>query len=147
MEKMILDELDFYENLEEVDELFSSELLENEIDFLFNNECANQKYIVCGTIGLWDGIRRGYSPYIANSIKEAIYNGIDGFSMCYITIYEGNHGRLYLDVCHHDGSNHLEIREITKKGEKILNNNFNDVGSIVNSKGATRNVKYFKKYW
>lgn len=145
--KVIFDELDFYDSLENESEDLKTALIEDEIDSLFNNQYANKKYIVVGSIGLWDGIRYGYSRNIANSIKEAIYNATDGFGMCYITLKEKEYGKLFLRISHHDGTNNLEIREITSLGEKILDNNYNDVDSIINRKGATRNVKFFKRYF
>lgn len=148
IKKTIFNELDFYDTLTEIDKnFFYNQLIENELDDLFNNEYANKKYIITGSIGLWDGIRQGYSPKIANSIKEAIYNATDGFGMCYITVAEEKYGKLIIDISHHDGNNHLEIREVTNLGEQLLNQNYNNVDAIINRKGATRNVKFFKRYF
>ena len=147
MTKIIFDELDFLETLDGIDELFSGELMEQEIDNLFNNDYEHKNYILTGSIGLWDGTRTGHSCKIYNSIKEAIYGATDGFGMCYITISEENYGKLFIDVCHHDGNNHLEVREITALGQDVLNRHFNDVSMIINRKGATKNIKFLKNYW
>ena len=138
----IFDELDFLENLDSTDELFSIELVEQEIDNLFNNDYEDKSYILTGSIGLWDGVRRGHSHIKYNSIKEAIYGATDGFGMCYITITEKKYGRLFIDVCHHDGNNHLEIREVTALGEDVLNRHNDNIDMIVNRKGATKNIKF-----
>ena len=143
----IFDELDFLENLDSTDELFSIELVEQEIDNLFNNDYENKSYILTGSIGLWDGVRRGHSHIKYNSIKEAIYGATNGFGMCYITITEKKYGRLFIDVCHHDGNNHLEIREVTALGEDVLNRHNDNIDMIVNRKGATKNIKFLKNYW
>ena len=143
----IFDELDFLETLDDIDELFGYELMEQEIDNLFNNDYENKNYILTGSIGLWYGIRQGHSCKIFNSIKEAIYGATDGFGMCYITVTEEKYGRLFVNVCHHDGNNHLEIREITSLGKDILSRHYNDVDMIINRKGATRNIKFLKNYY
>ena len=144
--KIIFDELDFLDSLECESEDLKSELINEEIDYLFNNKYANKRYIVAGSVGLWDGKRCGYCTKIANSIKEAILNATDGFGMCYIKVEEKSYGKLLLTISHHDGVNFLQIREITNRGEDILANNYDDIDSIINRKGATRNVKFCKRY-
>ena len=143
----IFDELDFLETLDGVAELFSAELMEQELDNLFNNDYENKSYILTGSIGLWDGVRQGHSCTKYNSIKEAIYGATDGFGMCYITVTEKKYGRLFIDVCHHDGNNHLEIREVTALGEDVLSRHNDDIDMIVNRKAATKNIKFLKNYW
>ena len=56
-------------------------------------------------------------------------------------------GKLMLDVVHHDGTNHLEIREITKKGREVIDNDYGYVDKAAFRKGCTRNVKFTKKYY
>ena len=48
---------------------------------------------------------------IFNSLKDAILTANDGFDG-YITVSEEKYGRLFVDICHHDGNNRLEIRGI-----------------------------------
>ena len=145
--KIIFDELSFYDSLLYESEDLKNDLLNEEINSLFNNESAGKRYIVAGSIGLWDGKRYGYSTKIANSIKEAILNATDGFGMSYIRVEEEKYGRLSLTISHHDGTNFVEIREVTKLGEDILANNYDDIDSIINKKGTTRNVKFYKRYF
>lgn len=145
--KIIFDELSILDAFEDASEDLRNELVNEEFNNLFNNEYAKKRYIVAGSIGLWDGKRYGYSTKIANSIKEAIQNATDGFGICYIRVEEEKYGKLFVTVSHHDGNNFLEIREITNYGEEILNSNYDDVDSIINRKGATRNVKFYKRYF
>lgn len=134
-EKIIFDELEF-ENYNEI---------ECELDSLFNNEYQCKYYIVTGSIGLWDGIREGaYLPCAYDSILSAITASNRGFNG-YITISEGKYGKLLLDICHHDGNNHLEIKELSKLGIEMYNNNI-DIGSILKRKGTTKNIKFIKNY-
>ena len=121
--------------------------IENEIIFdeLFNNEYEHKSYILTGDIGLWDGIRKGvHHPSVFNSIKEAILTANDGF-YGYISVSEEKYGKLFVNICHHDGNNSLEIRELTPLGEE-MHNNYKDVREILKRKGATKNVKYLKNY-
>ena len=110
-------------------------------DELFDNEYENKKYIITGDIGLWDGVRKDvHHPKVFNSLKDAILTANDGFDG-YITISEGKYGKLLIDICHHDGNNHLEVRELNKKGHE-MNNEGKSVREILNRKDATRNVRY-----
>ena len=130
------------------DDLSFEDEFEKEVVFedLFDNEYANNKYIITGDIGLWDGVRKDvHHPRVFDSIAEAIIVANDGFNG-YITVSEGKYGKLLLDICHHDGSNHLEIRELTKLGEE-MDNNYKSVQEIINRKGSTRNVRFLKNYF
>ena len=131
-EKILYDETVEFDN----DEYFED---------LFNNGYANHLYVVGGIIGLWDGKRKGYSTKVFNSIYDAIIACNDGFDG-YIRVSEKNYGRLYVHINHHDGNNYLEIRELTRKGEE-MHNNYCDVGDILERKGATRNVKFSKRFY
>ncbi len=134
-EKIIFDELNF-DDYEE---------MELEMDALFNNEYECKYYIVCGDIGLWDGVRPdAYLPCAYDSILSAITASNRGFNG-YITVSEGNYGKLLLHICHHDGNNYLEIKELSKLGEEMYNNG-KDIDIILNKKGATKNIRFTKKY-
>ena len=130
------------------DDLSFEDEFEKEVVFedLFDNEYANNKYIITGDIGLWDGVRKDvHHPRVFDSIAEAIIEANDGFNG-YITVSEGKYGKLLLDICHHDGNNHLEIRELTKLGEE-MDSNYKSVREIINRKGSTRNVRFLKNYF
>lgn len=133
--KVIYDELKF-ENQEE------SEI---EFESLFDNSYEGKQYVIGGKIGLWDGVRDGYYPKVANSLAEAISNATEGFGLCYVTVSEGKYGKLFVDVLHHDGSNHLEVKELTDYGEELISE-YNEVGTVINKDKATRNVKFCKNY-
>lgn len=134
MEKIIFDELDttFGTNGSHFDELF-------------DNEYEGNIYIIKGDIGLWDGVRKDvHHPDFFHSLKSAILEANNGFDG-YITVSEGKYGKLLLDISHHDGNNHLEIKELTKLGEELYNN-YATVRKVINRKGATKNVKFIKNY-
>lgn len=137
-DKMLYDELDVYEQYE-----YDWESTDFVFEDLFDVG-KDKRFVVCGRVGLWDGERTGYLPKSFFSIKEAILNANNGFNG-YIKVYEGKYGRLYLDINHHDGNNHLEIRELTRLGEDLEDLCY-DMDDILNRKGATRNVKFFKRY-
>lgn len=131
-----------YDDLSFEDEFEKEAVFED----LFDNEYANNKYIITGDIGLWDGVRKDvHHPRVFDSIAEAIIEANDGFNG-YITVSEGKYGKLLLDICHHDGNNHLEIRELTKLGEE-MDSNYKSVREIINRKGSTRNVRFLKNYF
>lgn len=135
MEKIIYEDL-MFEDYDEQGIIF---------DELFDNSYENKSYILTGDIGLWDGVRKDvHHPSVFNSLKDAVLTANDGFNG-YITVSEGKYGRLFVDICHHDGNNHLEIRELTKIGED-MNNNYKEVGQILKRKDATKNVKFLKHY-
>lgn len=134
--KIIYDDLSFDNDIDR----------EDRFEELFDNEYANNRYILTGDIGLWDGVRKNvHHPKVFDSIAEAIIEANDGF-YGYITVSEGKYGKLLLDICHHDGNNHLEIRELTKLGEE-MDNNYKSVQEIINRKGSTRNVRFLKNYF
>lgn len=130
------------------DDLSFEKDIDREIAFedLFDNEYANHGYILVGDVGLWDGVRKNvHHQHVFSSIADAIAGANDGFNG-YITVSEGKYGRLFVDICHHDGNNHLEIRELTKLGEE-MDNNYASVQEIINRKGSTRNVRFLKNYF
>ena len=141
---MFFDELD--DEYIRMDEEFDG----NYFNELFRELRTNGLFVLVGKIQRWDGSGYGHYDEIFNTIYDAILKATDGWGCCYLRIYEENYGRLYIDVIHHDGTNHLEVRELTPKGEHIYNytDMYNDpITKIVNQKGATRNVKYFKRYY
>ena len=135
METTIYDELNF-EDFDEQCIIF---------DELFDNEHEQKLYVITGDIGLWDGVRKGvHHPIIFNSIKDAILTANDGFNG-YIKVTEGKYGKLQLHICHHDGNNYLEIKELTKIGEEMANE-YRTVQDILKRKGATKNVRFLKNH-
>lgn len=153
VEKILYDELAYWDD--ERKEQFEADYpdeeydpwIEAEIDFdsMFNNKDANQLYVVCGTAGHWDGVHHGYFDWITHSIKSAILRANSGYGGN-ITVSEGDYGKLLLRIGHHDGVNNFEIREVTKKGEDVLNRAYSSVEDIIYRQGCTRNVRYSQKY-
>lgn len=149
---MIYDELSFFdeERKKEFEEEYGEEYnasIEAEIEFdeLFNNKDSGELYIVTGTIGLWDRKIEDFTyPNICSSIKSAILIANSDFSG-HITVEEGKYGRLLLNIYHHDSSNYLEIRELTELGRDLWNR-YVPANDIAHRKGATRNVKFTKRY-
>lgn len=139
---IFLDELDDYYN--DVDRF--------DIENWFNNKSSHKKYIVTGKAERWDvkGMDAyGYIEHTFDSILDAIDECMDGCGICYIKIYENPYGRLFVDVCHHDGHNQFEIREITKKGkERLYNAEYDEdiVKILLNNKKYTKNVHWRKNY-
>lgn len=121
------------------------EFIDEEIDLLFNNENENKMYILGGEIQRWDGKRKACYHKPLYSLKEAIIASMESWGDCTIRVVEEAYGRLYVEVSHHDGFNRLEIRELTDLGEE-MDSYWKDVATILNRKGATKNVKYSKRY-
>lgn len=135
--KIIFDEL----------KLGNDEIVSDVLDELFDNKCDGKLYIVKGSIGLWDGVREGYYPRVAESLKEAILFASEGFGLTYTRVVEEGYGKLFVEVSHHDGFNRLEVRELSGVGEELFGR-WGDVGvdKIVSRRGATRNVHYLKNH-
>lgn len=119
--------------------------ISEEIDYLFNNEGECKSYILGGEVGRWDGRRKACYHKVVGSLKEAYFASVESWGECSVRVVEEPYGRLFIEVSHHDGFNRLEIRELTDLGEE-MDSNWKDVVTILNRKGATRNVKYTKRY-
>jgi len=77
--------------------------------------------IPCGRIlaiadlGLWNGRRTAYKIINASTIGDILKD----ITADYYTFYCNKHG-VYADLTHHDGTNHIEFREIRAGREKAL---------------------------
>lgn len=135
-ETTLFNELDYKEWYDDAEIIFEE---------LFDNSFEDKEYVITGTLGLWDGPRKNaWHPKICSTLSEAILTCNDGFNG-YIRVYEGKYGKLHVHICHHDGNNYMEIRELTKVGKEMANN-YKEVGDILKRKYATRNVKYTTNY-
>lgn len=112
-----------------------------EEDFENTFEDFEGEFVICGSVGLWDGRREGYSTKLCNSIMEAIVECNNGF-YGNVRVSEED-GELLVDISHHDGSNALVIRELTDLGREMWNDYY-EVGDILNVDDATQKV-YFRK--
>lgn len=76
-------------------------------------------WLFTGTIQRWNGQAAG--GFIFESMDELYRAWMD----CdYFKIYDV-YGHLYIDCSHHDGTNHFEIKRITERGEKYIDNHPN----------------------
>lgn len=83
-------------------------------------------WIISGVVERWD---RNYpAGHVFREFTDAYYKAT--VDCDYVRIYE-EAGHLYLTCSHHDGTNQFEIRKLTEKGIKYLENyesgrNYND---------------------
>ena len=118
---------------------------EIEFDSLFNNEWECKGYVVFGDIGLWDGPVENFNyPNAYDSIKSAILVANRDFGG-YIEVKEGKYGKMFLTIGHHDGTNYLEIKELSELGMRLLEKNYS-IKRILKRKGTTKNIRYCKTY-
>ena len=140
----IFDELDDRWNEEGYDPENDIDI-NTEFEILFNDEDEGNHYIISGSHQLWHGTYEGHSPKVYNSIKDAITDSEDGFGICYTQIFEGNYGKLTFNTIHHDGTNRLEIKQLTRLGEQLYLEKDYRVGSLLKRKGATKNIRLSKR--
>ena len=108
------DEMDLYEW---VDECLSNELGDERMNL--NKEVDG--VIVCfADLGLWDGHHIGYIEKVYDTLSDAIKEALNSSRnyQDYKVVYEN--GRIYVHGLHHDGTNIMEIRLLSRKGEKVL---------------------------
>lgn len=106
----------FYSNYDKNDECQDEHLDELEYnDFIrdFKRFLQDRKFLLKGTVGTWQGDKDGGMFVFGN--MDAIHKLLKDCD--YISYYEDN-GRLYVMGTHHDGTNHAELRLLTKKGEE-----------------------------
>lgn len=86
---------------------------ENAVECLFETECDNG-FVVIADLGLWNGRQGAYK-----TTKEDLWKTICSCCEDYNCLFVKNR-RLFLDACHHDGTNHFEIRRLTDKGRELV---------------------------
>jgi len=84
-------------------------------------------FILCGTVGRWDGRYNG-GCYVHDF--DDLYKFWDGCRD--IKVYDEK-GHLYIEATHHDGSNYAELKEITDKGEEYVCDHMYDSDEDVHS--------------
>lgn len=124
------------------DEMEFEDYYEGEVEYLslFDNNYQNKEYVVHGVLGLWDGKYEVFSNKIHNSLKDALY----ALGKWYIKVYEKPYGKLCANVCHHDGTDKFEIKELCPMGKELLDKGYDK--NIFKRKGATKNIKFIKNY-
>lgn len=93
-----------------------------------------------GEVGLWHGT---YKAGKIGDFEQLFWRAIEDCD--YFKFYDEN-GHLYFTCSHHDGTNHFEIKELTKKGREYLSN-FED-WYFVNDKRTEEYVhdQIYKRY-
>lgn len=79
---------------------------------------SDTSFLITGTVGRWNG--RASGGFVFDTLKE--------LSKCwrdcdYIKV-EDDDGHLFITCSHHDGTNHFEIKRLTKRGEKFIEDNW-----------------------
>ena len=73
-------------------------------------------FIICGSMGRWDGRHGGFSPYFDTNLGEMLVKLMSGFSdsgsNTHVWIDRNGDVRAY--ECHHDGSNSYLLRKVKK---------------------------------
>lgn len=117
---------------------FEWDTFESNFKRVFDN--TDTLYVAYGYLGLWNG-RHGAGKMIEDF--DDLQRSIWGRSIEDVEIYDEN-GDLVVYMRHHDGTNVMRIRELTKKGyQYYLNHPYEDVTShIANTAGYTRAPRF-----
>lgn len=104
------------------------------------------KYLLKGYAGTWRGQQDGGSIIENwNTLAKAWANGDYG-----LKIYDEG-GKFVIEETHHDGTNHWEVKKLTKKGEAYLNRHEYDDPRTLHeklwSKGYSVNLHFAKKVY
>ena len=75
----------------------------------------NGKFLAVGICGRWNGNFAG--GFIFDNLDELL----ERFRDCNLTIWDEN-GHFFIEGSHHDGTHHVEIRQLTPKGEQYYEN-------------------------
>lgn len=84
------------------------------LETFFNGE---RTYLAVGTVGRWNGTFKG--GFIFHSFQELL-NKV-GKDCDYFKLYDVN-GHFYMQSSHHDGTNLVEVKVLTKRGEDYYQN-------------------------
>lgn len=103
-----------------------SEFIENDRMCLYENlSCMEGLYLMHGTLGLWSG-KKEIAPRlgdIEDLVRNAIYSGEDA------EVYLED-GILNVNVFHHDGTNHFEIRPLVDNFYDLHEEEIDDDGYL-----------------
>jgi hypothetical protein len=83
---------------------------------LQDSEWNNNKCMILGSLGLWDG-RHTIEGVVCDSLLEAIEKCIEKMNDWDIVL---NDGHLEITTYHHDGTNCFEIHLLSKRGEEEI---------------------------
>ena len=96
----------------------------SDLSSFFEGEHGGNHIIARGSIGRWDGVRHGMTPY--DDLKAALdtspshSNTGNVFADCEIDKIWDENGRLFVTGAHHDGRVTVELRQLTDAGEEAL---------------------------
>lgn len=107
------DSEDFYR----VNEWYRSADWENLLTDLRYSKVNNYKWVVSGTLGLWNG-RHEIVPKLFNNLIDAL-NAC--FGKCDDIIITKSHSVIKVTALHHDGRNYFELRALSDLGEERAN--------------------------
>lgn len=96
----------------ELHNIISEQDYEDFIGNLRYCQLNQNKYVMFGSLGLWNGRREIY-PIVFESLEDAILKAIR--NMDYITITMRN-GGIDIECVHHDGRNNFRIKKLNEKG-------------------------------
>ena len=110
--------METYENPEDITEDDIWEEYNNILDLNWHDEKVmletmfdgNNRFVLMGTIGRWDGPAEGGFTFSTVEELSLAWEGCD-----YIHLYDEN-GHFFVEAAHHDGTNHYEIRQLTEAG-------------------------------
>ena len=85
-----------------------------DLEHVFDKDC----YLLTGTCGRWNGPAQG-GKFIHNfdDLMDCIRH------LDYVKFYDEN-GHFYIYGYHHDGSDHYELKRLTKKGYEFADRNY-----------------------
>ena len=96
----------------------------NDADWELEKEMLKQffldypgKWIMTGNLGLWDG--KYPAGIVFDTFDDFFYKAIK--DCAYWKFWDEN-GHLYLKCSHHDGTNWFEVKQMTERGAKYLDN-------------------------
>ena len=136
MEKLLfttdLTEFDNYNNISEDD--WSMVREDYESIFKLNDfyDC-----VLMGTVGLWHGTYNNYT-YISEP-KDLM----EKFSNYDIVRFKRDNNKLFVELCHHDGTHYFEIKKLNKKGINRLSNIYRGSEDYV----IVKSIETFKKWY
>lgn len=106
------EDIDTY-NQEEFEE-YCQEMNDNSFDYKFCG-LENQKVVVIGELGLWNGNKKIY-PKEFDNVKKAVYACLEDYN----EIYEDSYGNLHILAYHHDGTNHFIVKKLVDNKLRCL---------------------------
>ena len=115
-------------------------------DFFGNLKYAKAdkgNYIVTFDLGLWNGHRKGYVEEVFGNLTDAIKECMNSSRDYNDYKVEYEDGMLRFHGLHHDGTNVMEIRLLSKKGERaLLDPQEPDWEKAINNKVNFKILKY-----